>query len=183
MTRKFNSILFAALLCLAAPAAQAQSTNDVLIERLQSEGYEYIEIKVGLTQTKVEAIRGTEKLEFTFDQATGEILKQEVERADSDEIGRTGVEIDRRDRDFVDVGGNRRDDDRRGDRRGRDDDDDDDDSRSGSDDDDRRDGDDRGRGGSDDDGDHDDDHDSDDDDDDDDDGDDSDDDDDDDDDR
>ena len=121
-----------ALLLAAGTAGAQSSTQAGVIERLQSQGYDYIEIKEGLTQTKVEAIRGTEKLEFVYDNTSGTILKQEVERAEADEIGRNGVELDRRDRDFVESdddrdGADRDDDDRgRGDRDDEDDDSDDD---------------------------------------------------------
>jgi hypothetical protein len=105
--------------------------NQKLVKDLQSEGYEFIEIKNGLTQIKVEAIRGTEKLEVIYDRETGEVLKREVERAASYEVGRTGVEIDTRNRDFLDD-----DEDDEDDRSGRMDDEDDDESgRSSSDDD------------------------------------------------
>jgi hypothetical protein len=87
-----------------------------------------------VTQTKVEAIRGTEKVETVFDRATGEVIKQEVETVRSGEDTRPGVEIDNRNRDFVDSA--RSDDSRDDDRRsGRGDDDDDDDRDDGRDDD------------------------------------------------
>lgn len=137
------------------------ASTDQLISDLQADGFTRIEVKNGVTQTKVEAIRGTEKVETVFDRATGEVIKQEVETVRAGEDTRPGVEIDTRDSDFVDgARSDDRDDDDRRSGRG-DDDDDDDDRRSGRDDDD--DGDDDRRGGRDDDGD--DDHDDDDDDD------------------
>ncbi len=151
-----------AALVLAGSGVLAQEvvgSSRELASRLQAQGYTRVEIDEGPTQTKVEAVRGNEKLEYVFDRATGQILKQEVERPDGDDL-RPGVEIDREDEDWVrgpgavlDGDDDDDDDDRRG--RGGDDDDDDDDRRSGRDDDDDNDDDDegddrRGRGGDDD---------------------------------
>ena len=128
------------------------TSTDQIVSDLQAQGFTRIEVKTGLTQTKVEAIRGTEKVETVFDRATGDVIKQEVETVRAGEDTRPGVEVRSRDRDFVD--GSRSDDrDDSGSRSGRDDDDDD--RRGGrddDDDDDRRGGqdDDDGRGGRDD---------------------------------
>ena len=101
--------------------------NQKVVEDLQAQGYDFIEIKNGLTQIKVEAIRGTEKLEIVYDRETGEVLKREVQRAASGEVGRSGIEIDTRNRDFLDD-----DEDDENDRSGRrDDEDDEDDDESG----------------------------------------------------
>lgn len=133
--------------------ATGSTSTDQLVSDLQAQGYTRIEVKNGVTQTKVEAVRGTEKIETVFDRATGEVIKQEVETVRSGDDTRPGVEIDTRDRDFV--GGGRSDDDEDDDRRsGRDDDSSDDDRNDdrggrGSDDDGS---DDRGGRGSDDDG-------------------------------
>ncbi len=118
------------------------TSTDQIVSDLQAQGFTRIEVKTGLTQTKVEAIRGTEKVETVFDRATGDVIKQEVETVRAGEDTRPGVEVRSRDRDFVD--GSRSDDrDDSGSRSGRDDDDDD--RRGGRDDDD-----DDGRGGRDD---------------------------------
>ena len=117
-------------------------STEELVRDLQEQGFTRIEVKNGVTQTKVEAVRGTEKVETVFDRASGEVIKQEIESIDSDEDTRPGVEIRDRDRDFVD--GDRAEDDDDDRRDGRDDDDDDrqggrddddDDNRNGSDDD------------------------------------------------
>ncbi len=42
------------------------------------------------------------KVEVIYDRSTVEILKQENERADGDEIGRTGVQFDNEGEDFLD---------------------------------------------------------------------------------
>ncbi len=104
---------------LIAGAGLAQTFADKVVADLQDNGYTYVEIKQGPTQLKAEGIRGTEKIEVIYDITTGEILKQEVETAEADEIGLSGVEFDRRNRDFLDDERDELDDD--------DDDDDDDD--------------------------------------------------------
>ncbi|MBT8414700.1 MAG: PepSY domain-containing protein [Boseongicola sp.] len=83
-------------------AAQADDFSDKIVANLQDLGYGYIEIKNGISQVKVEAIRGTEKLEVVYDRATGQILKREMERADGDDLGQSGVDISTRNRDFLD---------------------------------------------------------------------------------
>lgn len=146
MKLKARLLTYSAALMLTASAAFAAIDGNALAEAYLAEGYDFVEVKVGLTQTKVEAIKGNAKFEVIYDNETQAIIKREKETADSDDLGREGKQVRNVNRDFED------DDDRKG--RGRDDDDEDDDS-----------DDDNGRGGRDDDSDHDDDHDSDDDDD------------------
>jgi hypothetical protein len=134
----------------AVPVSAASMVDvDALVADLEAQGFEYIEVKQGPTQIKVEAIRGDQKVETVYDAASGEVLKQEVEHA-GDDAGRSGVSVRSRDDDFADDGGDGS--------RGHDDDDDDDgdDDRSGQGSDDDRSG---PSGG--DDGDHDDDRDND----------------------
>lgn len=121
-----KTLTLATAFALWSTAVHADGFTDAVLAKFQDRDFDYIEIKEGLTQVKVEAIRGDQKLEVVYDRATGAILKQEQERADADEIGRSGIEFDRRNRDFLD-----------GDdlARGTDDDDEDDDERrSGRDD-------------------------------------------------
>ena len=84
-------------------AAHADTFNDSIVQNLTDLGYEFIEIKNGPTQVKVEAIRGAEKLEVIYDRTTGKILKQERESAlGDDDYGRSGLQIDTRRDDFLD---------------------------------------------------------------------------------
>jgi hypothetical protein len=131
-----------AALMLSGGMAMAALNTEAVVAGLQADGYTWIEVKRGPTQVKIEAVRGTEKIETIYDRATGVVIEREVEVADGDDLGRTGVQIRDRSRDFTDGRGRGDDDDDRGrddddDDRGRDDDDDD----RGRDDDD----DDRGR--------------------------------------
>jgi phosphopantothenoylcysteine synthetase/decarboxylase len=136
-------ILTAAAAAFYATIASAAITTDQLVSEFQAQGYTFIEVTKGLSQYKVEAVKGTEKIEVIYDAETGAILKSEMEAA-GDDAGRTGVQVRERDRNFVRNG----DDDRGGKGRGRGRDDDDDDR---DDDDDDRDDDRSGRGGDDDD--------------------------------
>jgi hypothetical protein len=76
------------------PASLAQS--------YRAEGYTYVEVKVGPTQTKLEAVKGNRKVEVIYDNASGAVIKSEFEDADDDYLGRTGVEIEDVSRDFTD---------------------------------------------------------------------------------
>ena len=91
-----RAIPVAVAFALWAGASNADQFTEDVIATLQEMGFDYIEVKEGITQQKVEAIQGSDKYEVIYDRATGAILKQETERADADEIGRSGVEIDRR---------------------------------------------------------------------------------------
>ena len=108
-------------------AAHADDFTDTIVANLKELGYNYIEIKNGPSQVKVEAIRGDEELEVIYDRATGKILKQETERADADDRGDSGIEIRSTDRDFLDDDDDGRDDDYDDDDHDSDDDNDDDD--------------------------------------------------------
>lgn len=95
----------AATLAFTAAAGWAQSFEQSVVDQLQASGYEFIEIQKGQTQLKAEAIQGTSKLEVIWDMTTGQILKKEMEAAEDDEIGLSGVVIRERDRDFVRTAG------------------------------------------------------------------------------
>jgi hypothetical protein len=82
--------------------AQAQSFADRLVSQFSEQGFTRMEVKNGPTQTKVEAIRGNQKVEVVYDQATGSIIKQESQRVRSGDDRSAGVEIRDRDSDFVD---------------------------------------------------------------------------------
>ncbi|TXI03404.1 MAG: PepSY domain-containing protein [Pseudorhodobacter sp.] len=93
--------LIAAMFALPSTVAMAAIDTDGLIAGYQAEGYTTIEVTRGLNQTKVEAIRGTEKVEVVYDNATGQPMKSEVEAAEADDDIRPGVTVRDRNRDFV----------------------------------------------------------------------------------
>jgi phosphopantothenoylcysteine synthetase/decarboxylase len=152
MKRKMRALgLLTVMMTVSAQMAFAITTDDV-IASYQAEGYERIEIKQGPTQIKVEAIRGTEKVETIYDTETGEVLKSEMETVEEGENVTPGVSVRLRDEDFLDADDLDEDDDEDDDDEDDDDGDDDDDDDDGDDDDDDDD-DNSGHGGGDNDGD------------------------------
>jgi hypothetical protein len=97
-----RTFLLAAAFLLTGQAALALTTEQV-VNDLRSQGYTRIEVRTGLTQTKVEAIRGTEKLEVVYDRATGAVLKSETDKVDFTDNTAPGVTLRNRNRDFVRV--------------------------------------------------------------------------------
>ena len=97
---RYRMILIAAALSLTGGAALALTAQDV-INTLSAAGYTRIEVKTGPTQTKVEAIRGAEKLEVIYDNASGNTLKSEVQAVEPGEDIAPGVSIRDRKHDFL----------------------------------------------------------------------------------
>jgi len=93
-------MLLSSALILSATMSFAAVTADSLVTAYQAEGYTRIEVKTGLTQIKVEAVKGTTKVEVIYDAATGAILDQETGRAKRKDRG-TGVELSTENRDFL----------------------------------------------------------------------------------
>ncbi len=146
MRLKAKLLCYTAAVLMTAGTAFAAIDGNALADSYLAKGYDFVEVKVGPTQTKVEAIKGTTKVEVIYDNETQEIIKSEQETAEGDEVGRTGKQVRTVNRDFErDDGG------RRGGRGGRDDDDDDDDRDDDDSDDDDSDDDDRDDDDSDDD--------------------------------
>ena len=102
---RYQLALLATAFSLTGGAALALTTQQV-IDTLSTQGFTRIEIKTGPTQIKVEAIRGTEKLEQVFDSASGTMLKSEVETVRPGEDTAPGVSIRDRNRDFLRDEGN-----------------------------------------------------------------------------
>ena len=111
------------------PVAQAEQTPVALqIAELDSLGFKRIEVKTGLTQTKIEAINvaTNEKREIVMDTALGTILSEEVGTIGLLENTADGVIYRSRNRNFVedddngaDTSGSSSDDDNGGDTSGR----------------------------------------------------------------
>ena len=78
------------------------------IVTLTDAGYARLEVKTGLTQTKIEAINPEtlDKLEIVIDSATGVVLSQEAGKAGLLENTNAGVFYRTRNRDFVEVDDN-----------------------------------------------------------------------------
>jgi hypothetical protein len=144
MKLKTKLMMFTAALALSANMAMSQTPIDAqaLADAYIAEGYTYVEVKVGPTQTKLEAVKGDQMVEMIYDTATGALIKQEFEDAEDDYIGRTGIEIETSDEDFEDDEDDEDDDEDADDVEGDDDDEDDDDSDEDDDDEDDEDDDD-----------------------------------------
>ena len=102
MFKPTSPLTVAVAFALWGAAANADQLTDQIAQRYQELGFDYIEIKEGIDQVKVEAIQGDRKMEVIYDRATGKILKQETERASAAEMRRRGVEIDSENENFVD---------------------------------------------------------------------------------
>ncbi|NHB76146.1 PepSY domain-containing protein [Rhodobacter calidifons] len=133
MKLRSRLLCYTAAIALSAGAAFAAIDGNRLADDYLAQGYTFVEVKVGPTQTKVEAIKGNSKLEVVYDNETGQIIKQELEPADPEEVGRTGKEVKTVRYDFEEIEDEVDDDD---DDRDDDDDDDDDDDHDDDDDDD-----------------------------------------------
>jgi hypothetical protein len=138
MKLRSKLLMFTATTALFANMALAAIDTQALADGLIADGYTYVEIKVGPTQTKVEAVNETTKLEVVYDNETGAVISQETQAAGDDYAGQAGVEIDDSDEDFEDVSDDDsvdENDDDENDDHGGDDGDDDDNSGHGGDDD------------------------------------------------
>jgi hypothetical protein len=149
MKLKSKLLTYTAVAALSVNVALAAVDPQALGRAYLAEGYTYVEVKVGPTQTKLEGVKGDRKVEVIYDNASGAVIKQEFEDADDDYRGRTGIEIEDSRRDFVrddrddderddhdeDDEGNDRDDDEDDDEDDDDEDDEDDDEEDDEDDD------------------------------------------------
>lgn len=97
-----RTLMMTAAFIFGGHMAFAAMTTDSIVSDLTEQGYTRIEIKTGPTQIKVEAIRGTEKLEVIYDIESGKVLKQETEVVEAGDDTAPGVEISSDDEDFVD---------------------------------------------------------------------------------
>ncbi|MFN5996112.1 MAG: PepSY domain-containing protein, partial [Paracoccaceae bacterium] len=104
MKLRTRLLSYTAAIALTAGAAFAAIDGNQLADDYLAEGYTFVEVKVGPTQTKVEAIKGDSKVEVIYDNETLEIIKKETETADGDDVGRTGKQVRKVDRDFEDDG-------------------------------------------------------------------------------
>lgn len=119
-----------AMFWMSTSLAQAAFDATAVGQQYLDQGYTRVEIKLGPTQAKVEAIKDSTKIEVIYDIATGDVLKSETGPVDGGDSVSPGVFVQNRDRDFASVGSSSDDD-------GADDNDENDDNggSSGSDDD------------------------------------------------
>ena len=98
-----RTLMMTAAFIFGGQMAFAAIDAQTLADRYVAEGYSYVEVKQGPTQTKIEALKGSTVVEVVYDNASGEIISQETQAADGDELGRTGIEIKSTDKDFEDT--------------------------------------------------------------------------------
>ena len=138
MKLRSKLLMFTASAALFANVAYAAIDAQVLADSYLAEGYTFVEVKTGPTQTKVEAIKGETETEVIYSNETGLIISTETNVADAEYIGRVGVEIGSSDEDFddsVDGDDDETDDDENDDETDEGDDDEDDNNGHGNDDD------------------------------------------------
>jgi hypothetical protein len=97
-------LLATAGLILSAGFASAAVTTDQLVAAYQADGYTTIDVKSGVSQIKVEAIKDMTKVEVVYDIASGAILSQEQSAAGAGDANQ-GVETATLGQDFVTGGG------------------------------------------------------------------------------
>ena len=102
MTFKAKLMLCTAAFAFAGSMASAAITANDVVKSYQDAAYTYIEVKDGLTQIKVEAIKDGVKVEAVYDKATGDVLKTESHNVSAGEAGLSGVEVDTVSDDFAD---------------------------------------------------------------------------------
>lgn len=79
---------FAALvLMLAGSGLAAQSFNDQITQNLESLGFSEIEIVTGAARTRVEASRGSERINVVYDRKTGAIIRQKITQVPGEGTG------------------------------------------------------------------------------------------------
>ncbi|EKD60029.1 MAG: hypothetical protein ACD_54C00983G0003 [uncultured bacterium] len=139
MTLKARLMMFTAAVTFSATMASAAITANDVVATYQSQGYTYVQVKDGISQIKVEAIKDGVKLEVIYDKASGNVISQETRAVQGSEAGLSGVEVQHSNGDFDDTG-----DDDNGDDDNGDDDNGDDDNGGDDTGDDDNDGDDNG---------------------------------------
>ena len=100
MKLRARLLSFTAAALLTTGAAFAAIDGDALADAYLADGYTYVEVKVGPTQTKVEAIKDGIKVEVIYDNETQDVIKREQEAVDGAEADRTGKEVRKVNRDF-----------------------------------------------------------------------------------
>jgi hypothetical protein len=97
-----RTLMMTAAMMFTGHMAFAAIDPQALADSYIADGYTSVEVKQGLTQTKIEAVKGTSLIEAVYDNASGEIISQETQPADAEELARTGVEVGTADEDFAD---------------------------------------------------------------------------------
>ena len=102
MKLRTKLLSFTAAIALSAGMAFAAIDGNALADKYLEEGYTYVEVKVGPTQTKVEAIKGDTKLEVVYDNESGAIIDSETDGVEADDAAKVGKEVKNVSKDFED---------------------------------------------------------------------------------
>jgi phosphopantothenoylcysteine synthetase/decarboxylase len=102
------TISLAAAMMIAGSAVFAQVSSSPVIDKFVStykaDGFTRFEVRSGLTQVKIEAYRGDEKVEVILDKTSGKVLKTETGPVGAFDNDTAGVFIRERKRDFLRIG-------------------------------------------------------------------------------
>ena len=110
MKLRSKLMMFTAALALSTGMAAAAITGNGVLATFQADGYTYIEVKEGLTQIKVEAIKGTTYMEVIYDKESGLAIKTETGTASAEDAAQTGTSVKIVNRDFEDANDDENDD-------------------------------------------------------------------------
>ena len=105
MKRYTISLAAAMMIAGSAVFAQQAVTADQAVAKVKAAyvgtDFTRIEVRTGLTQIKVEAFSGNQKVEVILDKETGDFLKRETETAGIFENTKPGMFFSERNRDFL----------------------------------------------------------------------------------
>ena len=98
---KRTLMLTTAMVLVSGTIAVAAVTGQGLGEKYRAQGFDYVEVRVGPTQIKVEAYRSGEEVETIYDRATGNVLEREIYNFDGNPNS-TGLRVRDSNEDFLD---------------------------------------------------------------------------------
>ena len=90
----YHRTLLAMAFVLTGTAGFALTQVETAVQSLTDQGFTNIEVKQGAATTKIEATRGTEKVEITIDSTTGDVIKSETSAADDSSTTGTPGEVE-----------------------------------------------------------------------------------------
>jgi hypothetical protein len=109
--KKTTFSALAMVFAFSSTMALGAITTDQLIAEYQTNGYSYIEVKSGLSQIKVEAVKDGKRIEVIYDIATGAPIKTSTYSVGTIVTPDPGVRLRNTNRDFSRSDSNDRDDD------------------------------------------------------------------------
>jgi hypothetical protein len=98
---KRSLMMTTAMVMVSGTMALAQVTPDDLGKKYREKGFDYVDVRVGPNQIKVEAYGFGQEVETIYDRQTGRVLETETYGLEGNPNG-TGVRIRNVDSDFLD---------------------------------------------------------------------------------